>query len=110
VAGLDPQAARPAAAHVDLVADAQRARLGQILDMLRRHLFQDQLAAAARTASRQPDRHDSVDPLGWLPVRVPAVSRAGLAPGTLGIRREVVPGERRGLALAGPAQRLHLGP
>jgi hypothetical protein len=110
VAGLDPQAARPAAAHVDLVADAQRARLGQILDMLRRHLFGDQLAAAARTASRQPDRHDSVDPLGWLPVRVPAVGRAGLAPGTLGIRLRVVPGERGGLPLAGPAQRLHLGP
>jgi len=110
VAGLDPQAARPAAAHLDLVADAQRARLGQILDMLSRHPFQDQFAATARTASRQPDRHDPVDLLGWLPVRVPAVGRAGLAPGTLGIRRGVVPGERGGLTLAGPAQRLHLGP
>jgi hypothetical protein len=110
VAGLDPPAARPAAADVDFVADAQRARLGQVLDMLGCHPFQDQLAAAARTASRQPDRHDPVDPLGWLPVCVPAMGRTRLAPGTLGSRLGVVPGERGGLALAGPAQRLHLGP
>src|SRR5512132_91261 len=45
-----------------------------------------------------------------LPVRVPAVGRAGLAPGTLGISLGVVPGERGGLPLAGPAQRLHLSP
>ena len=64
MAGLDPQAARSAAADVDLVADAQRAGLGQILDMLGRHPFQDQLATAAGTASRQPDRHDPVNPLG----------------------------------------------
>ena len=110
MAGLDPPAARSAAADPDLIADPQRAGLGEVLDMLGCDPLQDQLAAAARTASRQPNRHHPVDPLGWLPVRVPAVSRAGLAPGTLGIRREVVPGERGGLALAGPAQRLHLGP
>jgi hypothetical protein len=110
VAGLDPPATRAAAADVDLVADAQRAGLGQILDMLGRDPFGDQLAAAARTASRQPDRHDPVDPLGWLPVRVPAVGRAGLTPGTLGISLRVALGERGGLPLAGPAQPLHLGP
>jgi hypothetical protein len=77
--------------------------------MLGRDPLQNQLAAAARTASRQPNRHHPVDPPGWLAVRVPAVGRAGLAPGTPGIRRGVLPGERGGLALAGPAQRLHLG-
>jgi hypothetical protein len=86
---------------VDLVADAQRAGLGQILDMLGRDPFQDQLAAAA-------DRHDPVDPLGWLPVRVPAVGRAGLTPGTLGISLGVALGERGGLPLGSPAQPLHL--
>ena len=110
MAGLDPQAARSAAAHVDLIADAQWARLGQVLDMLRRDPFGDQFAATAGTASRQPDRHDSVDPLGWQPVRVPPMGRARLAPGTFGIRLGVLPGERGGLPLAGPAQRLHLGP
>jgi hypothetical protein len=85
VAGLDPPAARAAAADVDLVADARRAGLRQLLHMLGRDPFGDQLAAAARAPTRQPDHHDPVDPLGWLPVRVPAVGRAGLAPGTLGI-------------------------
>jgi hypothetical protein len=84
VAGLDPPAARAAAADVDLVADAQRAGLGQLLHMLARDPFGDQLAAAARTPTRQPDHHDPIDPLGWLPVRVPAVGRAGLAPAPLG--------------------------
>jgi hypothetical protein len=46
---------------------------------------------------------------GWLPVRMPAVGRARPAAGTLGVRRGVVPGERGGLALGGPTQRLHLG-
>jgi hypothetical protein len=56
--------------------------------MLGSDLFQDQLDAAAWTAPREPDRHDLVDALGWLPVRMPAVSRARLAAGTLGIRRK----------------------
>jgi hypothetical protein len=76
--------------------------------MLGRDPLGDQLAAAARTASRQPNRHHPVDPLGWLPVRVAAVGRAGLAPGTPGISLGVLPGERGGLALGSPAQRLHL--
>jgi hypothetical protein len=46
--------------------------------------------------------------LGWLPVRVAAVGRAGLAPGTLGVGHGVAPGERGGLALGRPLQRLHL--
>jgi hypothetical protein len=58
VAGLDPQAARAAAADVNLEPDSQRARLGQILDMLDRDPLQDQLAAAAGAASWQPDGDD----------------------------------------------------
>ena len=79
--GLDPPAARSAAANVDLVADTQRAGLGEMLNLLDRHPFGDQLAAAAKTAPFKPDRHDQVDALGWLPVRVPAEG-AGLAPGS----------------------------
>jgi hypothetical protein len=109
VAGLDPAAAPAAATDVDVVADSQRAGFGEILDMLGSDLFQDQLAAAAGAAPREPDRYDLVDVLGWLPVRMPAVSRARPAAGTLGITRGVVPGERGGLALGGSAQRLHLG-
>ena len=110
MAGLDPAAARPAAADVDLVADGQRARLGQVLHMLDRDPLQDQLATAARTASRQPDRNDPVDPLGRLPVRVSAVGRARPAPGPLGLGLGLTPGERGSLPLGCPAQRLHLGP
>jgi hypothetical protein len=78
--------------------------------MLGHDPFGDQLAAAAGTASRQPDHHDPVDTLGRAPVRMPAMGRARLAPGTFGSRLGVPPGERGGLPLAGPAQRLHLGP
>ncbi len=109
MAGLNPQAARSAAADVDVVADGQRAGLGEILDMLGSDSLQDQLAAAAGAAARQPDGDHLVDVLGWLPVRVPAVGRARLAPGRFGVGRAVVPGERGGLALGGPAQRLDLG-
>jgi hypothetical protein len=110
VAGLDPAPAGAAAANVDLIADGQRAGLGQLLDVLGRDPLQDQLAAAAGTGLWQPDRDDLVDPLGWLPVRVPAVGRAGLAPGALGVGPRVAPGEWGGLALGGAAQVLDLGP
>src|SRR4030095_14324287 len=56
----------------------------------------------------QPDRNHPVDPLGWLAVRVPAMGRARLAPGPLGIRLGLAPGERGRLPLASPSQRLHL--
>jgi hypothetical protein len=109
MAGLSPQAARSAAADVDVVADGQRVGLGEILDMLGGDSLQDQLAPQPGAAARQPDGDHLVDMLRWLPVRVPAVGRARLAPGKFGVGRAVVPGERGGLvALGGPAQRLHL--
>jgi hypothetical protein len=64
VAGLDPAPAGAAAANVDLIADGQRAGLGQLLDGLGRDPLQDQLAAAAGTGLWQPDRDDLVDALG----------------------------------------------
>jgi hypothetical protein len=87
---------------VEVIADPQRARLGELLDILGHDALADQLAAAARTAVGQPDRNYPVDPLGWLAVPVPAVGRARLAPGPLGIRLGLAPGERGRLPLASP--------
>ena len=108
VAGLHPAAACTAAADLDLVAGHQRPGGRQLLLILHRHPFHDQLAAAARTAPRQPHRHDLVDVLGRAPVGAGAIGRAGLAAGTLGVGDGVAFGERGGLALGRPAQRLHL--
>ena len=110
MAGLDPETARAAAADVNLEPGSQRARLGQVLDMLDRDPLQDQLAAAAGAASRQPDGDDLVDALRRLPVRVPTVGRAGPAPGALGVGLGLAPGERGSLTLGGSSQRLDLGP
>ena len=106
--GLNPPPAPAAAADVEVVADPQRARLGKLLEVLGRDALQDQLAAAARTAIPQPDHHHSVDPLGWLAVRVPAMGRARLAPGPPGVGLGIAPGERGGLPFGRPSQRPHL--
>jgi hypothetical protein len=82
---------------------------GKSSNILDRNPLQDQPAAAARATSWQPDGDDLVDPLGRLPVRMPAVGRAGPAPGTLGLGLGLAPGERGSLTLGRPAQRLHLG-
>jgi hypothetical protein len=108
MAGLDPAAARLAAADLDLVAGHQRPGGRQLLLVLQRHPFGDQHAAAAGAAPRQPHRHDLVDMPGRVPVSAGPIGRAGPAAGTLGVGRRVVLGERRGLALGRPAQRLHL--
>jgi hypothetical protein len=76
--------------------------------MLGRHPLQGQLAAAAWAARRQPDRHDLVDVLGWAPLGAGAVGRARPAPRPLGVGHRVALGERGGLALGRPAQRLYL--
>jgi hypothetical protein len=110
VAGLDPAAAHPAAADLDLVAGHQRAGSRQVLDVLGRHPLQHQFAAAARAACRQPDLDDSVDMLGWLPVGAGAVGRAGPAAGALWAGRRITLRERGSLAFSRPAQRLHFGP
>jgi hypothetical protein len=98
VAGLDPAAARPAAAHLNLIAGHQRAGSRQVLDVLGRHPLQHQFAAAARAACRQPDLDDLVDVLWRVSVGAGAVGRAGPAVGALWAGGGIVLGERGGLA------------
>ena len=87
MAGLDPPATRAATADLEVVADADRPRWGQLLDILGRDALTDQLAAAAGTASRQPDHHHPVDLLGWgwLPMAVAAMGRPHLATRAVGV-------------------------
>jgi hypothetical protein len=108
LAGLDPAAARAAAADLDLVAGHQRPGRRQVLDVLDRDPLRRHLAAAAGAARRQPDRDHLIDPLGRSPVGTATVGRTRLAARTLGIGHWVALGERGGLALGRPAQRLHL--
>src|SRR5512132_2769242 len=108
MAGLDPAAARTAAADLELVAGHQRRGGRQVLDVLHRHPLQRQLTAAVGTARRQPHRNDLVDLLGDGPVGVATVGRTRLAARAPGMRRGVALGERSGLAFRRPTQRLDL--
>jgi hypothetical protein len=78
--------------------------------VLDRHPLQGQLTTTTRTARRQPDRHDLVGVLGRAAMRAGSIRGARLAARALGVGYRVALGERRGLALGRPAQRLDLRP
>jgi hypothetical protein len=110
MARLDPAAAALAAADLHLVAaDHAGLRWGKVFLVLAGDPLQPKLAAAARAGVRQRHRHHPVDPLRHWPPPVPPIGRTRLAARPPGMRGGPVLGERRGLALARPAQLLHPG-
>jgi hypothetical protein len=103
-----PTPGAPADRHLE--PGGQRCRLRQLLDMLHSDPFHQQFAPAPRAPSRQLDRDHPVRPCRRSPVPPSPVRRTRPTPGTLRVRRGVTLGQRGGLPLGRPAQRLDLAP